>query len=450
MISLKKTWLAAFLSAALLAGSALSAPAAQTDVPAAAPAAAEASAAVPAGSYRPATQKLANMLAAEPQLRAWLEKSIALAAEINPDPQTNPAQTLEAYLDYVNWAEEAMPWAILPGVEKNHPGLYEQIDQSLNYFYFVNDQPLEELKGLGLYIPSIQYAEPYRTWLADFVRSYGDYLSRPESWKPEYLETVRRDSRFGLDAGVYEDPSNWKSFNDFFSRRLASPAKRPIAEPQEDAVVVSAGDAKPQGIWRIADDNRLEAREGAPVGQPDFVTIKSRRFESAAELLGPSRYREAFAGGYLTHEFLDVYDYHRFHFPVSGTVREVLHIPGDAALGGRVTWDPASKSYVLDASRPGWQMIETRALIVVDMGEHGLAAILPIGMSQICSVVLDPSVKPGAKVKKGDMLGMFLFGGSDIAILFQKDANFRLTAPEDEKGGWQHLLMGEAYGRLGR
>ena len=120
-------------------------------------------------SYHPATQRLVQMLEKDTQLKALLEKSIAQAAKINPDPQTNPAQNLKAYIEYVNWAETAMTWAILPGVEKNHPSIYNRIDQSLNYFYFVNDQPLSELQNKGLYIPSVQYLEPYRSWLIDFV-----------------------------------------------------------------------------------------------------------------------------------------------------------------------------------------------------------------------------------------------------------------------------------------
>ena len=141
--------------------------------------------------YLPGTQALVDMLDKNPTLKALLEKSIQKASVINPDPQTNPAQNLKAYVDYVNWAERAMPWAILPGVEKNHPKLYNRIDQSLNYFYFVNDRPLEELKDKGLYIPSVQYVEPYRSWLIDFTRRYGEFLSTPQSWNDDYLAAVK-------------------------------------------------------------------------------------------------------------------------------------------------------------------------------------------------------------------------------------------------------------------
>lgn len=92
-------------------------------------------------------------------------------------------------------------------------------------------------------------------------------------------------------------------------------------------------------------------------------------------------------------------------------------------------------------------MIETRALIVLDTKKYGLVAVLPIGMSQISSVELEISVKVGARVKKGDPLGCFLFGGSDIVMLFQKGVSFELTVPQKD-GRYEHRLMGQEYGRL--
>ena len=397
--------------------------------------------------YLPATQALVEMVAKDQNLKTLLEKSISEAAKINPDPQTNPAQNLKAYFDYVNWAERAMPWAILPGVEKNHPKLYNQIDQSLNYFYFVNDRPLDELKNKGLYIPSVQYLEPYRSWLIGFIRQYGKFLSTAESWNEKYLAQVKTDPRFGLETGDYEDPSHWKSFNDFFVRRLAGKDKRPIASPGDDSVVVFPGDSVTQGVWAIDEKNQLHALDDKPVGQPDFVAVQFKKFSSVTELMADSPYREAFVGGTMTHTFLDVYDYHRFHFPVSGTIKDVRIIEGDTALGGYITWDAPTKTYSLNASIPGWQMIETRALVVVETKNHGLVAILPIGMSQVSSVKLEDSVKVGASVEKGDPLGYFLFGGSDIVMLFQKVVQFELTVPQ-EGDRYAHRLMGEAYGKL--
>lgn len=93
-------------------------------------------------------------------------------------------------------------------------------------------------------------------------------------------------------------------------------------------------------------------------------------------------------------------------------------------------------------------MIETRGCVIVDTEEYGLVAVLPIGMSQILSVCFEDTVKEGAKVEKGDMLGCFLFGGSDIVMLFQKDVKFEMTAPKSQDGLYVHINMGMEYGVL--
>jgi len=81
-----------------------------------------------------------------------------------------------------------MPWSILPNVGSEYPGLYDQIDQSLDYFYFITDQQLEELKDMGYYNNSLQYHEPYRSWMIKFTKEWGEYLSTLESWNPGILE----------------------------------------------------------------------------------------------------------------------------------------------------------------------------------------------------------------------------------------------------------------------
>ncbi len=379
--------------------------------------------------------ELKAMLDADPELKALLEKSIAKAAQINPDTATNPVQNLDELYDYCDWATTCLPWNV---IESAQSGLYERIDQSVDYFWFLVDQPLEELEDKGYYYPTLQYHEPIASWCKTYADEWGAFLSTPESWNDEYYELVKADERFGMDKGWYGDANIWTSFNDWFARKLVdAETSRPIA----DTAVVAPADSKPQGIWRINADNTLQQQEG--------VVVKSKRVVSASELLGPqSAYQSSFAGGTFTHTFLDVNDYHRYHFPVSGTIVEVQKIPATNAAGGITVWDEASGRYLLEDTVPGWQMVETRDLVVVDTHDHGLVAILPIGMSQICSCNWEDTVKVGAEVQKGDPMGYFLFGGSDICMLFQEGVNVELVVPQTAEGDYEHLLMGEAYAQL--
>jgi phosphatidylserine decarboxylase precursor len=390
-------------------------------------------------NHAPDTQALIDLVEHNSDLKSMLQQSIQQAAVINPNKESNPAQSLEEYYDFLDWAATAMPFNILPSAD-TYPKLYESIDQSLDYFYFLIDQPLEELEDKGYYHNSVQYVEPFRSWMIVFTKRWGDFLNTPASWNDEFYKRAYADSRFGLDKGWYESPENWSTFNQFFSRYLKSPDVRPIDSPEDGAVVVSPADSTPQGVWDIDENSRL-------IGEG--VAIKSSIFNSIPDLIGPeSSYRDVFASGKMTHTFLDVNDYHRYHFPVSGVVKEMKIILADDAVGGTQVWSDELKKYVLNDSIPGWQMIETRACIIVDTGEFGLVAVLPIGMSQVSSVNYEPTLKVGDTIKKGDPLGYFLFGGSDIVMIFQPEADFQFEVPEREDGKYTHLLMGEKYGTM--
>jgi phosphatidylserine decarboxylase len=392
-------------------------------------------------NYGPATSELMALVEADPDLKSMLSASIEQARQINPDRSTNPAQSLEEYFDFVSWAETAMPWALLRKPE--YPEIYDNIFQSLVYFNFLIEQPLPELEGKGLVNNTLQYFEPFASWLNVFTQSWGSFFDTRESWNETYYEMALNDPAFGLQNDWYEDPGNWSTFNEFFARYLKSPAMRPITAPLDDSVVVSFADSVPQGVWAIDENSNLVAEDAVPV--------KASSLRSIQRLIGEdSEYSDAFANGTFTHSFLNVNDYHRYHFPLAGTIREVRIIPGINVTGGSIWWDAANSRYAFDPSeRLGWQSIETRGCVILETDRHGLVALLPIGMTAVSSVNLEDNVKPGAKVNKGDMLGHFAFGGSDFVMVFQDTVDFTLDAPREANNeSYQHLLVGERLGRL--
>jgi phosphatidylserine decarboxylase len=183
---------------------------------------------------------------------------------------------------------------------------------------------------------------------------------------------------------------------------------------------------------------------------PNGVAIKSMTIRNVAKLIGEdSQYKNAFAGGTFAHSFLNVNDYHRYHFPMGGTILESRIIQGINPTGGRSFWDSAQHRVVFDPSPVGWQTLETRGCVILKTEKYGLVALMPIGMAAVGSVNFEPNVKPGAKVKKGDMLGNFLFGGSDFIIIFQDKVNYTIDAPKEGEG-YKHLLMGERIGHVAK
>jgi phosphatidylserine decarboxylase len=336
----------------------------------------------PTSQDGPATLELRHLVAANPELKRLLIASIDRAKQINPDPLTNPAQSLEQYFEFVAWAERAIPASLLKA--KPDATLYQRIDQSLAYLYFIADLPLKDLEGRGYFNNALQYAEPYSSWLTTFVRSWGGFLDTPESWNKDYLRMAEADGTFGLNRGWYEDPSHWRTFNQFFARHLKSAEQRPIAASADHSIVVSPVDSIPEGTWAIDNTSRVVEKSG--------IAVKTGTVQSVEQLLGgQSRYKGAFAGGTFTHLFLDVGDYHHYHFPLGGVVREVAIIPGHEMAGGKVTWDSANKRYAFDPSSIGWQSLETRGCVILETEKFGLVALMPIGMSPVSSVTFEPT-----------------------------------------------------------
>ena len=207
-------------------------------------------------------------------------------------------------------------------------------------------------------------------------------------------------------------------------------------------MVTSFADAEPQGVWAIDSSSNIVDKEG--------VSVKSANIRHITKLLGDdSQYRNAFAKGTFTHSFLNVNDYHRYHFPMSGTIKEVRIVQGINPTGGIITWNPKEKRYGFNPSSINWQMLETRGCVILETTDYGLVALLPIGMAAVGSVNFETNIKVGEKVRKGDMLGYFLFGGSDFIMVFQRNVTFTLDAPKNSNSNsYKHLLMGEKLGHL--
>ena len=325
--------------------------------------------------HEPKTETLIALFNKQPELKQLMIKSIESAKVVNPDIFSNPVQTLKDFYNLLDWASKCMPWNVIQRGGNCYASLFDQIDSAMNYFYFLFDQPLEELKSLGLYYNSLQYVPAIVDWMRDFVRNWGKYLSTPDSWNDEYYKNCLWETRFGLYKGWYEPHTNWHSFNDFFARKLKSPNMRPIAEPYDDSVVVAPADSCPRGTWKIDNDSMIISTDGVP--------IKSTKYSSIKNLLGnSSNYLDVFAGGTLTHTYLNEGDYHRYHFPVSGYIKEARIIEYGATGGGIQRWDKEQQLYLLDDKEPGWQILETRGLVILETERYGLVAVMPLGMAK--------------------------------------------------------------------
>ena len=146
--------------------------------------------------YSITTQKLVDLVEKDSRIKMLLTEAIEKGKEINPDKSTNPAQSLVEYYDFIDRSQTAMPWDVIfcPG----QPSIFGRMYQALCYCYFINCMPLESLENETLFTNSVQYVEPYRSWLIEYCKSWGSFLSSPESWNKKYEELMMQQEELGM------------------------------------------------------------------------------------------------------------------------------------------------------------------------------------------------------------------------------------------------------------
>lgn len=221
-------------------------------------------------------------------------------------------------------------------------------------------------------------------------------LSRYYGWKMSQRASAHRVLPFIVDYGLDVDefakkPYSFKTFNEFFYRAL-KPAARPIAGPGDDRVAVLPADGR-----HLAFQN-VDAATG--------FYAKGQRFDLTS-FLGSAELGREFAGGSLVISRLCPVDYHRFHFPVSGTPSEPHLVNG---------WLYSVSPIALRLNLAYlWE--NKRMVTLVESPVFGRVAVCEIGATMVGSIL--QTHVPNRAVTKGEEKGLFKFGGSCVVTVFQ-------------------------------
>ncbi|KAK2798760.1 hypothetical protein FQN50_008742 [Emmonsiellopsis sp. PD_5] len=333
----------------------------------------------------------------------------------------------KGFLDFANWLVTG--W--IPTEKTKGRDIYE----ILCIFYFVLDrEPLGMRQTQITPKNAAKRAEdsltPLSKWVVDFANEIGSHLAKPGSMSEASLLTFWNTPSFHVNEAEVPE-GGFGSFNEFFCRKL-KPGMRPIEGQDNDRIVTFPADSTFAGAFQITDESEVVLK-GLPWKVADLLKGSDGK---------PSPYATAFKDGVWMHSFLNTFDYHRQHAPVSGKVVEAKNIAGAAYLEVVVSKDKEGNNilqpyrrmrgkysakcgteiHALDApDTPGYQFLQARGLVIIENPKLGKVAVLPIGMAQVSSVILAPDLH-GKQIKKGDEISHFEFGGSDCVMLFEKRA----------------------------
>lgn len=249
--------------------------------------------------------------------------------------------------------------------------------------------------------------------LKKILNEWGKFLGSAESTK--VLGTNKRHGWFGeharkampdFDKDFVCDPAKkhhgFESWDAFFTRQFRK-GRRPIASPDDDSIIVNACESAPY-------------RHAKRVKRRDKFWIKAQHY-SLEHMMAGDPYTSRFVDGQIYQAFLSAFSYHRWHSPVNGTIVKAYVIDG--------TYYAEARAEGFDDSGPNMSQgyithFATRALIFIE-ADHpgiGLMCFMPVGMAEVSTC--DITVYEGQRVRKGDQLGMFHFGGSTHCLFFRR------------------------------
>lgn len=217
-----------------------------------------------------------------------------------------------------------------------------------------------------------------------FSKWYGKRMSNPESAKrvQPFIE------QYGMNpADFLDSPTSYKSFNEFFYRKL-KPEARPIAS----APIVFPADGRHLGFPDIS--------------KIDSFFVKGQTFDLQA-LLGDPALAAKYAHGSLVLSRLCPVDYHRYHFPAAGIPSETHAIPGPLF----------SVSPIALAQQLSYLWTNKRTLTQLQTEDFGTILLLEIGATCVGSI--HQTYTPNQPVEKGAEKGYFAFGGSSTITIFE-------------------------------
>jgi len=216
--------------------------------------------------------------------------------------------------------------------------------------------------------------------------------------------------RVDMDEALESDPHAYEHFNAFFTREL-KPGVRPIVEG-EDELACPVDGAVSQAC--AISDGRVFQAKGH-----DY---------SLEQLLGGTAERaRPFHGGSFATIYLSPRDYHRIHMPLSGTLREMVHVPGRL-----FSVNPATTRVI-----PGLFARNERVVTLFDTAVGPMAMILvgAVNVGSIETVWAGEVTPPAGRVvrawhyegdeaitlEKGAEMGRFNMG-STVILVFGPDA----------------------------
>lgn len=245
-------------------------------------------------------------------------------------------------------------------------------------------------------------------WLAE---------SRITFVKNAFIGYFARNYAVNMSEAVIEDPLAYDNFNAFFTRALKEGA-RPIDEANDSIVCPADGAVSQMGDIKS-----------------DAIFQAKGHYYSLNELLGGDAERaKPFENGTFATIYLSPRDYHRVHMPFTGTLREMIHVPGDLFSVNTCTAENVPRLFarnervvaIFDTAIGPMAVVLVGAMIVASI-ETVWAGLVAPARRQVRTTRYQGDHQNPIVLKKGDELGRFRLGSTAIVCFGPHVAQWETT-----------------------
>ena len=237
--------------------------------------------------------------------------------------------------------------------------------------------------------------------------NYLAYSIAEKKWpwlKNHLISDFIAKNNIDMSEALHENPEHYQSFNDFFTRALKKGA-RPL--PEDPDLIISPVDGT--------------VSQMGPIENGRIFQAKQHNYSLSALFAGNNQLAGRFKHGLFSTIYLSPGDYHRVHMPTSGTLKQMIYVPGSLYSVNAETTNDIEGLYA-----------RNERVISIFETNYGEMAVIMVGAMVVGSMetVWNGSVKPLSRqitwqsyknrtvyLERGDEMGRFKLG-STVIVLF--------------------------------
>lgn len=225
-------------------------------------------------------------------------------------------------------------------------------------------------------------------------------------FKNRLIGWFAKQYQVNMSEAQVEDLNAFAHFNDFFTRALKEGA-RPL-------------DSTPNAVLCPADG---AVSQLGKIEQGRVFQAKGHSYSVIELLGGDSQRAAAFMGGDFATIYLSPKDYHRVHMPLTGTLREMIYVPGRLFSVNQTTAENVPELFarnervvcLFDSERGPMAVVLVGAMVVASI-ETVWAGLVTPPKRTLKTFSYDEAARAPITLEKGAEMGRFKLGSTAIVL----------------------------------